>query len=61
MATTAAAPGTETWTTGYKALGILACIGGLIIHLVIGSMHQWGIITIYVTSYFRMFDKGVTL
>lgn len=61
MTTKATPPETDTWTTGYKALGILACVGGLIIHLVIGSMHQWGIITIYVTSYFRMFDSGVTL
>ena len=29
--------------------------------LVIGSMHQWGATSIYITSYFKMFDSNVTL
>jgi len=31
------------------------------LHLVIGSLYQWGIINIYVTSYFKTFDSSVTL
>ncbi len=30
-------------------------------HLVCGSMHQWGITSIYVTSYFKIYDQSVTL
>lgn len=30
-------------------------------HLVIGSLYQWGIINIYVTSYFKILDPSVTL
>jgi len=51
----------EVWSTKYKAIGILACIGGLIIHLIIGSLYQWGIINIYVTSYYKTLDYSVTL
>lgn len=42
-------------------MGILGCFGGLLIHLVIGSLYQWGIINIYITSYYRLTDSGVTL
>lgn len=31
------------------------------LHLVIGSLYQWGIINIYVTSYFKTLDPSVTL
>lgn len=34
--------------------GILGCIGGLLIHLIISSLYQWGIINTYVTSYFKV-------
>jgi hypothetical protein len=43
------------------ALGIAGCFGGLFIHLVIGSLYQWGIINIYITSYYRTFDDTATL
>lgn len=36
-------------------------MGGLLIHLVIGSLYQWGIVSIYFTSYYRYLDKSVTL
>lgn len=52
---------TETWTRSYIAKGVLACIGGMIIHLVIGSLYQWGIINIYVTSYYKILSPSVTL
>ena len=30
-------------------------------HLIIGSLYQWGIINIYVTSYYKTIDPSVTL
>lgn len=42
-------------------MGVLGCFGGCFIHLVIGSMYQWGIISIYVTSFYRLQDSSVTL
>ncbi len=38
-----------------------ACIGGRIFQLITGSLYQWGIINIYVTSYFKTIDSSVTL
>ncbi len=45
----------------HTVLGILGCFGGCFIHLVIGSLYQWGIINIYITSYYRMSDPNITL
>jgi hypothetical protein len=39
----------------------MGCFGGMLIHLVIGSLYQWGIINIYITSYYRTLDPEVTL
>lgn len=33
----------------------------MFIHLVIGCLYQWGIINIYITSYYRLSDSNVTL
>lgn len=33
----------------------------MFIHLVIGSLYQWGIINLYITSYFKAQDSTVTL
>ena len=33
--------------------GIIGCLGGLFIHLVISSLYQWGTINIYVTSFYK--------
>lgn len=33
----------------------------MFIHLVIGSLYQWGIVNIYITSYFKISDPNVTL
>lgn len=33
----------------------------MFIHLIIGSLYQWGIINIYITSYYRTLDSSVTL
>ena len=41
--------------------GSLGCVGALFIHLVIGSMWQWGIVNIYVTSYYRTSNPDVNL
>jgi hypothetical protein len=35
-------------------LGIMACVGGLFIHLVIGSFYQWSMVSIYFTSYHKI-------
>lgn len=46
------------WRSG---IGILGCIGGLIFHFIVGSPYQWGIINIYVASYYKLTDSSVTL
>lgn len=51
----------DTWPTSYIIKGVIACIGGLIFHLIIGALYQWGIINIYVTSYYKLSDPSVTL
>lgn len=33
----------------------------MFIHLVIGSVYQWGIINVYITSYYRLIDESLTL
>jgi hypothetical protein len=43
------------------ALGIIGCFGGTFIHFIIGSLYQWGIVNLYITSYFKRFDSSVTL
>ena len=48
-------------TNCQTCLGILGCFGGLFVQLIIGSVYQWGIINIYVTSYFRLSDSSVNL
>jgi hypothetical protein len=30
-------------------------------HLVLGSIFQWGIINVYITSYYKLLDPTVTL
>lgn len=46
----------------YFLKGLLGCIGGLMIHLVIGSLYQWGTLSPYVTSYFKLHGhEGLTL
>lgn len=51
----------EHQTTKRNIIGILGCIGGLIFHFIVGSPYQWGIINIYVASYYRLTDSSVTL
>jgi hypothetical protein len=34
--------------------GILGCAGGFLMHLVLGSVYQWGIINVYISSYFSI-------
>lgn len=42
-------------------IGILGCFGGMLIQLVIGSLYQWGIVNIYLTSYFRSSDSSLAV
>ena len=51
----------ETKKAPSIGLGILGCMGGMFIQLVIGSLYQWGIVNIYLTSYFHLSDSGLTL
>ncbi len=45
----------------YNILGLLGCLGGLFIHLIVGSPYQWGIINGYITSYFKILSPELTL
>lgn len=40
--------------------GWRSTIGGLCIHLVLGTLYLWGIITLPITSYLRKFDPTIT-
>ena len=35
-------------------------LGGFLIHLVMGTVYTWGSMTIYLTSYLRVYDESVT-
>ena len=36
-------------------------MGGLLLQLIAGSLYQWGMVSIYITSYFKMTDSSLTL
>lgn len=38
----------------YLFKGLLGCVGGFCMHLILGSIYQWGIINVYITSYFSL-------
>lgn len=40
--------------------GWQTCIGGVLMHLVLGSLYCWGIITYAVTAHLRKYDESVT-
>lgn len=40
--------------------GPLAVLGGFLVYLVLGSVFIWGNVSIYVTSYLRLYDPTVT-
>lgn len=42
-------------------IGLLGCLGAFFLHMLIGSVYQWGIINIYVTSYYRLADSNISL
>jgi len=44
-----------------KAFWIIGIFGGLLIQLILGSVYQWGIVNIYITSYYRTIDPSVSL
>lgn len=54
-------PTEETNKAPSMGLGILGCVGGMFIQLVIGSLYQWGIVNIYLTSYFHLSEIDLTL
>ncbi|CAI2359008.1 unnamed protein product [Moneuplotes crassus] len=41
--------------------GILCVSAGVILNLFLGCFYLWGNISVYVTSYFYMYDRGITL
>lgn len=54
--------GTENKKCSKRTLiGLAGCVGGMFIHLILGSIYQWGIINIYVASYYKKKDPSVTL
>jgi len=44
-----------------KYAGPLTLLGGVCIHLVLGTFYLWGAISIYVASYLRNYDTSVTI
>ena len=44
----------QFYRLNYFLKGFLGCVGGFMIHLVIGSLYQWGLINAYFTSYFKI-------
>jgi hypothetical protein len=43
--------------TTIASRGGVSLFGGFLIALVIGATYLWGIISLYITSYFRLVDK----
>jgi hypothetical protein len=41
--------------------GAIGCVAGLILHLIIGSLYQWSIINVYITSFYKISDPSITL
>lgn len=41
--------------------GVVGCIGGMLLHLVIGSIYQWGIINVYISSYYSLISTPQSL
>ena len=44
-----------------RTKGIWTLVGGIILHLCLGSIYIWGNISVYVTSYLRHYDDSLTL
>lgn len=49
------------YLTKRNVVGLAGCLGGMIVHIVLGSYFQWGIINIYVASYYKLTDSTVSL
>lgn len=45
----------------YLFKGIIGCIGAFLLHIVIGSIYQWGIVNVYVTSYYSIVEGPQSL
>ena len=43
----------------YLFKGLLGCVGAFSMHLILGSIYQWGIINVYISSYYSIIT-GVT-
>ena len=41
--------------------GIMGCLGGMLLHLIVGSIYQWGILNVYISSYYSVIEKPQTL
>ena len=39
----------------------MGCFGGLFIHMIVGSLYQWGIINIYFTSFYKITEPSLKL
>ena len=40
--------------------GWRSTLGGFLIHLTLGTLYLWGIVTVPVTSYLRKYDNNIT-
>jgi hypothetical protein len=40
--------------------GILSCVGGFFFSLIVGGLQIWGNVTVYITSYLRLYDPSIT-
>jgi hypothetical protein len=47
--------------TGPAWKGVLGCFGGLLIHLVVGSVYQWGVVNVYFASYYKLTEPDLLL
>jgi len=45
----------------FKWEGWRVIIGGVLIHLILGTFYLWGSISVYIASYLRAHNEGVTL
>ena len=45
----------------YLFKGMIGCVGGLFLHLLVGAIYLWGIINVYVTSYYSLIEKEQSL
>jgi hypothetical protein len=51
----------EKYSKKRMAIGMAGCLGAFFIQLILGSSYQWGIINVFVTSFYKIRDPSLTL